>query len=163
MHSHVILFFACWSFLLGIAFGNLLELNSNGMIVDVSFYVCNLQMKMIFIEREGLKQWFANFFVPDIVTIVFGHDVLLPHHLGVPGAVSQLLLCNAIAVSPQNDCYQERKGIIMLGLGSVWSTYRIISLLIKYYLKLWWYFLSSLFGFSLFIQIQWENQIKISW
>jgi len=44
-----------------------------------------------------------NLFVADIVTTVLGHDVLLLHHLGVPGAVSLLLLCNGLVVSPQND------------------------------------------------------------
>lgn len=44
-----------------------------------------------------------NWFVADIVIIVLGHDVLLLHRLGVPGAVSPLLLCNDMVVSLQND------------------------------------------------------------
>jgi len=44
-----------------------------------------------------------NLFVADIVTTVLGHDVLLLHRLGVPGAVSPLLLCNDMVVSLQND------------------------------------------------------------
>jgi len=53
-------------------------------------------------EKRRTKQWFT-ICVADTVTTVLGHDVLLLHHLGVPGAVSQLLLCNGMVVSPQND------------------------------------------------------------
>lgn len=70
-------------------------------------------------EKRMTKQLFT-FYVTDIVTTVLGHDVLLLHHLGVPGAVSQLLLCNGIVVvSPRNDLLLLRNKETMLELGSI--------------------------------------------
>ncbi|KAJ1388760.1 Pex, N-terminal [Sesbania bispinosa] len=66
-------------------------------------YVYKLQIQVFLFKGEGLSN--DNLFLADIVITVFGHDVLLLHHLGVPGAVSQLLLCSAIVVSPRNDYY----------------------------------------------------------
>lgn len=102
--THLTSFFTDISFLLGIPFYNLEELKLRNV---TTIYM--LQSQLFFIMGLGLSMLY-NFFLSDTVITVFGHDVLLLRHLGVPGAVSQLLLCNAMAVSPQNSCYYKRKG-----------------------------------------------------
>jgi len=76
-------------------------------------------------EKWKMTKQLFTFCVADIVTTVLGHDVLLLHHLGVPGAVSQLLLCNGIVVAPRNDWLLLRNKETMLELGNIWSTYII--------------------------------------